>query len=67
MQNFILMLLMKAIGSASPNIIGVLRKQVDDMVKRAAETPNPWDDIVAGLIQQIVGKPGEVDPDNDYR
>ncbi|MCK4958173.1 MAG: hypothetical protein KAT00_02210 [Planctomycetes bacterium] len=58
MEKFMLMLVRKALESASPQIIASIRAMVQEMVERAEKTENPWDDIVCGLLQMVVGKPG---------
>lgn len=42
---------------ASPEIIKAIQLAVDDMVKQAMKTSNPFDDVFAGLLQALVGKP----------
>lgn len=48
----------KALSLASPEIAEGIRQFVQEMVDRAAKTPNPWDDVFCDLLQGIVGKPG---------
>lgn len=59
MNRFLLMLVQQALKNASPVIVSSIRQMVEEMVQRAAETPNPWDDIIVGLLQMLVGKPGD--------
>ena len=54
-----------ALKSASPVLVRNLREMVAEMVARAEATPNPWDDIIVGLLQMIVGKPGEKGSDGE--
>jgi len=63
---FLFDILMKTFAVASPEIMEGIRNGVADMVKRADETANPWDDFAVGLLQMIVGKPKEpiADPDD---
>jgi hypothetical protein len=60
MEKWIFTILRHALQMASPKIIEDLRRLVADMMDRAEKTPNPWDDIIIGMIQMIVGKPGEM-------
>lgn len=59
MNKWIFTILAKAVAMASPGIIEDLRRMVDEMMKKAIQTPNPWDDIIVGLLQMIIGKPGD--------
>ena len=59
MQKWLFVILSRAVAMASPQIIGDIRRLVAEMVARAEATPNPWDDIICGLLQTIVGKPGD--------
>ena len=73
MNRWLFTILAKAIQMASPQIVGDIRRLVAEMAVRAEKTENPWDDIIVGMIQMIVGKPGEKiragveNNDNDYR
>lgn len=58
MNKFLMLLLGQAMKKASPAIVANLREMVQNMVERAAETENPWDDIIMNLLQLLVGKPG---------
>lgn len=59
MNRWLFTILSKAISLASPSIIENLRQLVEEMMVKAEGTPNPWDDIIVGMIQMLVGKPGE--------
>lgn len=65
MGKFLLMMLMNAMKMASPSIIASIQAQVDDMVRRAKETTNPWDDVFCAFLQQIVGKPADGQAERD--
>ncbi len=68
MNKWLLTVLTKIIAMASPEILEGVRKLVQEMVDRAAATPNPWDDIFIGLLQMLIGKPGDSKEQmNDYR
>ena len=68
MNRWLFMILSKVIMMASPQILEDLRKRIQEMVERAAVTENPWDDIFVGMIQMMVGKPGDDTKDrNDFR
>lgn len=59
MDRWLLLIIQQALAAASPRIVASLRGMVQEMVERAVETSNPWDDVVVGLLQTIVGKPGD--------
>jgi len=59
MQKWWLFIIKQAIAAASPEIVEGLRQMVAEIVVKAKETENPWDDIFAGVLEMIVGKPGE--------
>jgi hypothetical protein len=59
MDRWIFLIIANALKHASPAIIEDLRRMVADMMTRAEATPNPYDDMFVGLLQMIVGKPGE--------
>lgn len=52
-------ILAQAQGLASPAIIENIRQLIQEMVDKAEKTPNPWDDVICGLIQSLVGKPND--------
>lgn len=39
----------------TPTLRGMLTEFAQDFYKRAKETPNPFDDIVAGLLMVLLG------------
>lgn len=43
------------LARATPEIVNGLRKFALDLQRRAAETPNPIDDVLAALIVDLVG------------
>jgi hypothetical protein len=57
MNDIIVNIIKMFLTVASPEIVKMIRKSVQDMVDKARETDNPWDDIFAELLQLIVGKP----------
>jgi len=65
MNKWLFTILRTALDLASPEIIKGIKEGVDAMVTRAKSTPNPWDDVITGLLQMIVGKPGEKPLDGD--
>ncbi len=68
MNKFLLTVLTKIIAMASPEILEGVRQMIQQMVEKAAATPNPWDDIFVGMLQMLVGKPGATTEQlNDYR
>lgn len=64
MEKFIINLLVSILGQMSP----VLRESVilwlDDMQKRAAETPNPWDDMFVSFLRILLGAKSDADSGN---
>lgn len=58
-QKVLFKMLLGAKEAGSPEIVEGIREYVEKMVKRAKETPNPFDDVYAGLLQSIVGTPKE--------
>ena len=65
MDKWVLVVILKALASASPRIVAALRQMVQELVDRASETENPWDDVLTELLQTIVGKPGDVTEDGE--
>lgn len=59
MENWVMGIFKVIMKAASPEIVENIRSMVQEIVTRAAATPNPWDDIFASLLQMIVGKPGQ--------
>ncbi len=59
MNKWLFTILRNALTMATPQILEDLRKTVQDMMDRAKETVNPWDDIFIGLLQLIIGKPNQ--------
>lgn len=57
MGQFILNLIKQLLTVASPPLRAELLKFVNDYRESAKKTPNPWDDILAGLLCWIVGVP----------
>ena len=58
-QKMLFKMLLMAMAAATPEIVEGIREGVQKMVERAAETPNPFDDVLVGLLQSIVGAPKE--------
>lgn len=59
MHKWIFLIIANALKHASPAIIEDLRRMVQDMMDRAEKTDNPYDDMFVGMLQLIIGKPGE--------
>jgi hypothetical protein len=59
MSNFFMRLLQIILATSTPAIIESLREMVAEFKKKAAATPNPVDDILAGFLEALVGKPGD--------
>ena len=58
-QKFLWTMLGNCMSAATPEIVENIRRAIDQMVQKAKLTPNPWDDMLAGLLQNIVGQPKE--------
>jgi len=59
MEKWLATLIKQALKLASPAVVKNLREAIQKMVDHAETTENPWDDIIAFLLQMIVGKPGD--------
>lgn len=59
MENVVMNVIRMVLHTASPEIVELIRKSVQDLKSQAEATPNPWDDMLAGMLQLLVGKPGE--------
>lgn len=59
MEDMIVDLIKIVMKAASPEIVASMRSLVQEMKTRATQTENPWDDILAGLLEMSVGKPGD--------
>lgn len=64
MNDLIFKIIQMFLNVASPQIVQTIRVAVDNMVVEAAKTDNPWDDMFAGLLQALVGKPNK-DPNKN--
>ena len=60
MQKWFLTVLMHVISVASPEILKSVRVKIAELADEAKKTENPWDDVLAGIMQMLVGKPPEV-------
>jgi len=68
MNRWLFTILTQIISLVTPQILVDLREKVDAMVKKAEETVNPWDNIFTGMLQMVVGKPGDkAEIKNDFR
>jgi hypothetical protein len=57
MSKWLIPLIQQFIVMMSPHLIAEIQKSVNEWVQKAKETENPWDDILPGLLQAIIGKP----------
>jgi len=57
MNKWLIPIIQQFVVMMSPELIKNLQMGIDDMVKKAETTKNPWDNILTGLLQAIVGKP----------
>jgi hypothetical protein len=68
MNKWLFTLLAQIVGQVTPQILADLREAVEAMVQKAEKTPNPFDNIFTGMLQMIVGKPGDkAEIKNDFR
>jgi len=51
------------ISVASPALVQELRITIANLLEKAKQTPNPWDDALYYFLQLLVGKPGDTVPD----
>ena len=54
MDKWIFRLIGLVVGVASPEIRKGATDLLDDLEKRAKATPNPWDDMLVGMLKQIM-------------
>jgi hypothetical protein len=57
MEKWILTIITHVLEVASPELLQDIRISVDRLVTQAKGTDNPWDDVLAGFLQMLVGKP----------
>ena len=54
MNEWILRLITLIVGSASPELRKLIKEWVTELELRAKETPNPFDDVLVGLIKIVL-------------
>ena len=54
MNEWIFRLIGLIVAVASPELRKALKEWLDILEKRAAETPNPWDDILVAMLRTIL-------------
>jgi len=54
MNEWILRLITLVVNSASPELRKIIKEWVLELEKRAKETPNPFDDVLVGLIKIVL-------------
>jgi len=54
MNEWILRLITLIVGAASPELRTMIKEWVLELDKRAKETPNPFDDVLVGLIKIVL-------------
>lgn len=54
MNEWILRLITLIVGSASPELRKLIKDWVIELEARAKETPNPFDDVLVGLIKIVL-------------
>lgn len=55
MSKWLLTIIKLVIEQASPEIRGLVCRALESAAEKAAETDNPWDDVLIGLIQTLAG------------
>lgn len=54
MNEWLLRLISLIVGSASPELRAMIKEWVLELEKRAKATPNPFDDVLVGLIKVVL-------------
>ena len=54
MNEWILRLITLVVTSASPELREMINKWVADLEEKAKATPNPFDDVLVGLIKVVL-------------
>lgn len=54
MNKWILRIITMVVGVVSPEIRTSAHQLLDDLEAKAKKTPNPWDDILVGLLKTIM-------------
>lgn len=54
MDKWLVTLLKQIITQLSPQIRGSIEKFVKDLEAEVKKTPNPWDDILVGLLKLVL-------------
>jgi len=54
MNEWILRIITMVVGVVSPEIRTGANQLLDDLEAKAKKTPNPWDDILVGLLKTIM-------------
>ena len=53
-SKFFMMILPAILKSVSPVLVAQLRPLIDQLRETAKSTPNPWDDILIVLLEEIL-------------
>jgi len=53
-QRVFFQLLNVALSAMTPELKKFLHQLIKDFKARAAQTPNPWDDIIASLLEALL-------------
>lgn len=54
MNEWIFRLIGLVVSVASPELRKALAELLNDLEKKAAKTPNPWDDILVAMLRTIL-------------
>ena len=52
----LLQILGMVLGAATPELRKMLVEWVAEFKEKAAKTPNPWDDMLAALLEALIGE-----------
>jgi len=54
MEKYLLALIRLLVTSISPQLREGLVGMLNDLEKKAEETPNEWDDVIVGLLKRLL-------------
>lgn len=59
LERLLMTLLPIIINNLSPVIVSAISEAIDGLEKKAAETPNPYDDMLAPLLRSVLSAVGK--------
>jgi len=54
MNEWLLRIMVLVVGSASPDLRKMIKEWVTELEIKAKDTPNPFDDVLVGLIKVVL-------------